>query len=504
LTAELPRLTVPTAALFEVEMHRRIPVVPLFVAVALAGCSSDVAAPIKTATQPSFSSNAPSPGRYLVTFTGDVASLSARVQTLGGALESAHAGAGFAVVSGLTAAAASDLGGSVGVSDVEQDEIISLDSPIAAVQADAADVSPPAVTSQTNPTTASRYSWQWNMRLIGAEKAWAAGKFGSSTVTAAILDTGIDYDAPDLDGLVDLSRSISLMPSDDALTARYFRGRNNISDYNGHGTNVATQVSSKARALAGVTSKTTLIGVKVLAADGFGTFGSVLSGVLWAADHGADVANMSLGGAFSKAGNGRFVAIINNVFSYALQKGTLIVVSAGNELEDLDHNGNELATYCSVIHVVCVSAVGPKKSTASADEPAFYTNFGLSSIDVAAPGGNADAAHNFAASTWPWGVDIASWVWSYCSKTLIAGLRKGGTPIMTACQRGNRLIGYVGTSQAAPHVTGLAALLIAQLGKGQPSVIKQAIEASAVDLGKPGSDAYYGSGRISVGAALGL
>ena len=75
---------------------------------------------------------------------------------------------------------------------------------------------------------------------------------------------------------------------------------------------------------------------------------------------------------------------------------------------------------------------------------------------------------------------------------------------MTSCQRGNRLIGYVGTSQAAPHVTGLAALLIAQLGKGQPSVIKQAIEASAVDLGKPGSDAYYGSGRISVGAALGL
>lgn len=485
-------------------MHRRFTVVPLLAAIALIGCSTDVAAPIKTVSAPSFATDASTTGRYLVVFTGDVETLSSRVQALGGTLESAHAGAGFAVVSGLSSGAATDLGGAPGVSDVEQDAVVSLDSPIGSVQADAAEVSPPAASSQANPTIASRYAWQWNMRLIGAEKAWAAGKLGSPGVTAAILDTGIDYDAPDLDGLVDLSRSASFMPSDNALTARYFRGRNNISDYNGHGTNVATQVSSKARALAGVTSRTTLIGVKVLGADGFGTFGSVLNGVLWAADHGADVANMSLGGAFSKAGNGRFVAVINTVFNYALQRGTLIVVSAGNEVEDLDHNGNELATYCSVVHVVCVSSVGPKKATTSADEPAYYTNFGFSSIDVAAPGGNADAAHGFAASAWPWGVDIASWVWSYCSKTLIAGFRKSGTPIMTVCERGNRLLGYIGTSQAAPHVTGLAALLVAQLGKGQPSVIKEAIEASATDLGKPGSDAYYGSGRINVGAALGL
>lgn len=484
-------------------MHRRFSVV-LLALVAVTACSTDAAAPTQTLLKPSFANNTATTGRYLVAFSGDVATLGGRVEALGGAVESAHAEAGFAVVSGLSAAAASDLESTAGVSDVEQDAVVSLDAPITSVRADAAEISAPGATSQANPTTASRYSWQWNMRLIRADKAWASGKVGSPTVTAAILDTGIDYDAPDLDGLVDLSRSVSFIPSDNALTARYFRGRNNISDYNGHGTNVATQVSSKARALAGVTSKTTLIGVKVLAADGFGTFGSVLNGVLWAADHGADVANMSLGGAFSKAGNGRLVAIINTVFNYALQRGTLIVVSAGNEVEDLDHNGNELATYCGVIHVICVSSVGPKKATTSPDEPAYYTNFGLSSIDVAGPGGNADAAHNFAVSSWPWGVDIASWVWSYCSKTLIAGFRKGGNPILTDCQRGNRLLGFIGTSQAAPHVTGLAALLVAQLGKGQPSVIKQAIEASATDLGKPGNDAYYGSGRINVGAALGL
>src|SRR4029077_9851133 len=111
--------------------------------------------------------------------------------------------------------------------------------------------------------------------------------------------------------------------------------RNNISDFNGHGTNVATQVSSKAAAFAGVTSRTTLIGVKVLGANGSGSVGGVLNGILWAADHGADVANMSLGSDFSKAGAGRFTSLINRVFNYAKKQGMLIVVAAGNEGSDL-------------------------------------------------------------------------------------------------------------------------------------------------------------------------
>ena len=72
-----------------------------------------------------------------------------------------------------------------------------------------------------------------------------------------------------------------------------------------------SNMSSKAFAFAGVTSRTTLIGVKVLGRDGSGSFGDILTGILWAADHGADVANMSLGGAFVKAGNGRFTSILS-------------------------------------------------------------------------------------------------------------------------------------------------------------------------------------------------
>jgi subtilisin family serine protease len=389
-----------------------------------------------------------------------------------------------------------------GVADIEADETVAMHAPTAPVQVEA--TTDPSIQSVGNPTTAARYSWQWNMRAISADVAWAAGNLGDPGVTVAILDTGIDYDAPDLNGLVDLSRSTSFVASDNAIRSAFFPTRNNISDFNGHGTNVATQVSSKAVALAGVTSKTTLIGVKVLGADGTGSFGGILNGVLWAADHGADVANMSLGASFLKAGNGRFTSLLNRVFDYAKKSGMLVVVAAGNDSENMDHNGNETNAQCDMVHVVCVSAFGPATATGPVFEPAFYTNFGRSAVTVGGPGGNADAAHGFAVSAWPWGLDIASWVWSYCSKTTIAGFTATGTPVLTVCVFGNRLTGEIGTSQATPHVAGLAALLVAKYGHGRPEQIRNQIQQSAIDAGAPGTDPFFGRGRINVAKALGL
>jgi subtilisin family serine protease len=473
-------------------------------ALALAACSADRVNPVSPiGTTEARSMSAAAPQRYIVLAqnSGFAADFASRISALGGTVEQLHAGAGIAVVSGLSASAVAKVGALASVSDVQADQEFTLDKPVTAVQADASDVTPSSV---ANPAAAARYFFQWNMRLIRANEAWAAGKLGNAGVTAAIIDTGIDYDAPDLNGLVDLSRSVSFVPSDDAIATTYFPSRNKISDFEGHGTNVATQVSSKAVALAGVTSKTTLIGVKVLDRTGRGTTSSVLLGVLWAADHGADVANMSLGGGFAKAGNGRSVALINRVFNYAASKGMLIVVAAGNSAADLDHNGNVETTYCDSPHVVCVSAVGPALATSNPDTPTSYTNFGRSAISVAAPGGDADFAGGFTPSLWPWGLDIASWVWSYCSKTTLAGLTPAGVPILTACVAGNRLTGEIGTSQASPHVAGLAALLVAEQGHGRPSQIKAAILKSAVDLGQPGTDPYFGRGRIDVANALGL
>lgn len=473
-------------------------------AFALAGCSDQAATPLAPTVATSRADETAAPAQHLVLFkaNGVPADFEARVAALGGTVAFSHEGAGLAVVSGLSDDAAAQLRGANGVAEVQADEQISLDAPEAPVYADAAD----EAMSQTNPTTAARYPWQWNMRAIGADRAWAAGKLGSSDVTVAILDSGIDYNVADLNGLVDLSRSTSFIPSDDAVTTRYFPTRNRITDYNGHGTNVANQVSSKGVALAGVTSRTTLIGVKVLAANGTGPLSAILNGVLWAADHGADVANMSIGGGFTKAGRGRYVSLINRVFNYANRKGMLIVVAAGNDSWDLDHDGNYLETYCNQQHVVCVAAAGPKAWGDNVDEPSYYTNFGRSAISVAAPGGNGTrVGGRLVASPWPWSrADYASWVWSYCSKTTLAGFTSAGVPVLAGCQAGNRLTGLIGTSQATPHVSGLAALLVAENGHGNPARIKHLIEQSADDLGQPGTDPYYGRGRINVARALGL
>jgi lantibiotic leader peptide-processing serine protease len=473
---------------------------------ALSACSDRVTAPLTQRVAPASRSAdvTASAGQYIVLTrgTGFSTSFASTVAALGGSVHALHQGAGIAVVRGLTASAAASLAATSDIAEVDADAVVALDTPIAATKPDMVAVSAGTPGAFT-PANAALFSWQWNMRAIQADKAWAAGKLGDPTVTVAILDTGIDYDAFDLNGLVDLSRSTSFVTSDNAVRAQYFPGRNDISDFNGHGTNVATQVSSRAVAFAGVTARTTLIGVKVLDQSGSGSFGDILSGVLWAADHGADVASMSIQGDFLKAGNGRLTAAINRVFDYAKAHGMLIVVAAGNSSANLDHNGNSTQTFCDAVHVICVSSIGPTTATGPVDVPSFFTNFGRSAISVAGPGGNADLA-SLPVSNWPWGPDIASWVWSLCSKTVIAGFDASGAPELTACAAGNRLEGDIGTSQATPHVAGLAALLVAAKGHGQPQLIKHLIESSADDLGAPGTDPFFGHGRINVAKAIGF
>ena len=494
-------------------MRNRISVIA-FASLALVACSTDMVAPPTKAppTTLNLSKSAEQGGKYLVLMSSASVptGFADKVASLGGKVRLSHSGAGFAVVSGLTAAGAAQLAATAGVAEVDPDAPVSLDLPTSKMTSDATDIGATSRRGVTGPAAALHFDWQWNMRLIQADKAWAAGKLGSPGVTVAILDTGIDYDGVDLDGHVDLSRSISFMTewvgdpavdvvtlSDDDLVAAIFPGRNKISDLNGHGTNVASQVTSSGLRLAGVTSRTTLIGVKVLGANGSGTFSGVLSGVLWAADHDADVANMSLGGSFSRAGNGDLIRVINAVFDYAGKQGMLVVVSAGNEATDLDHNGNTFAGFCDAVHVICVSAVGPPKVKDNPDTPAFYTNFGQRSVDVAAPGGNADFP-KFKASRWPWGTDIASWVWSRCSRQELV-FDAAGNPFFDGCGIFFNYNGFIGTSQAAPHVSGLAALLVADNSHSDPGKIKRLIEESGDPI-----NPIYGKGRINVRKALGV
>ena len=462
-------------------------------AFAVAACGDDMVQPtVDRSPKPAAALQADAASRFVVEFNGPVRKdFADRVAALGGTVTYVANGAGFAGVSGLSAAAAAALQRQSGIGAVYDDPAVQLNDVTTYGAAEAADVSAMSI---ANPAAAFRFSFQWNMRAIAANTAWAAGNLGSANVTAAIIDSGIDYDSFDMNGMVDLSRSTSFVASDNAFVAAVFPTRNLLDDLNGHGTNVATQVSSNATVFAGVNSRARLIGVKVIGAGGSGSVGAILAGIVWAADHGADVANLSIGfnGGVDKAGNGLFVGLTNRVLNYAHRAGMVIVVAAGNEAGNIDNDGRNFAVYCEAPHVICVSATGPTSSTnafsgpwTNVDAPASYSSTGVKSIDVSAPGGTA-----------------AGWVSSVCARHLVA---VSGGNITFPCNVPPGFfvtLGEAGTSQAAPHVTGLVAQLIAKFGSKNPARIKTLIMNGVDDLGPPGPDDAYGAGRINLVKAL--
>jgi subtilisin family serine protease len=230
----------------------------------------------------------------------------------------------------------------------------------------------------------------------------------------------------------------------------------------------------------------TLFGVKVLSRTGSGPFSAIFNGILWAADHNADVINMSLGTDFTKDHGQGFLGFYNRIFNYAHRKGSLIVVAAGNDSIDLDHDGNNFNANCNAPNVVCVAATGPTASAGTngpwtnVDAPSFFTNYGRSAISVAAPGGS-----------------LSGFVYEACStSTTVTSL--------LVCRTGTFVVGVIGTSQATPHAAATAALIVEDIGHGQPSLVKARLQQSADDLGEVGTDPFYGKGRVNVPRAIGL
>lgn len=461
----------------------RLRALPIIGVLALGACADTPTEPVAklearggTGT---FAAQADGADTYLIQFKreGIPSGFAASVAQLGGEVVFAHAKTGFAVVRGIDGAGAGALGMRSDVADVDADAYTTLEDSVVTTDLLSADA----------PATALSFRFQWNMGAIHAPEAWAKGQLGKPSVKIGFLDTGIDYLHPEFAGILNLDLSRSFV-----VDSRVPAGVNPIADFNSHGTLVASLAASNAVFTAGVASKVTLVSLKVCNAEGC-PLGATLEAVLYAADKGLDVINLSLGGTLRRseakiAPNVSLIRLFEKVFTHAYARGTTIVVAAGNSALDMDADADLYDLFCEVRKVICVSSTGPTFARFSnargffdienIDAPSVFTNFGRN-VTVAAPGGNQFIG----------GARTA----------LVVGACSG---FLFACRfRTGQLAGNIGTSMAAPHVAGLAALLAGEMGR-HPNRIAKRIKDTADDLGAPGKDTFYGHGRINVAAAV--
>jgi lantibiotic leader peptide-processing serine protease len=388
----------------------------------------------------------------------------AAVAAAGGTLVRVHNEIGVAVVKGLTDAAANDL--AQGNGKVERDLMVQWVPTLENLQGYVGDETAPVSAASLHPPQGAAFlSQQWNMFQIHAPEAWStpAGS-GIPSVRVAIIDTGLDPDHIDATGLIDAASSIAFTPSASGPPA--------WADDNFHGTHVGGIVTTNNIGTAGVAPNVTLIAIKVLNASGSGTFADAIAGLIWAANVHANVANLSLGALFPKNGSGQLVAALNKAVNYANAHGVLVVSAAGNNAADLQHDQNYIQTPCESGTGMCVASTGP------GDQHSSFSNYGVSAINVAAPGGEFGAA-------------ATHFVLSPCSSRTI-------NPALAACKSRLRYLYVIGTSQATPHVSGLAALLDSQYGGTlTPAQLQTKLQQCSDDLGKSGADPYFGQGRIN-------
>ncbi|MBW6469062.1 MAG: S8 family serine peptidase, partial [Coriobacteriia bacterium] len=270
------------------------------------------------------------------------------------------------------------------------------------------------------------YSYQRTyMESIAAPGGWSVAT-GASDVVIAILDTGVSGSHGDLKGRLVAGRDV--VNSDD-----------DASDDHGHGTSVAGIAAANgnnAFGIAGIDWGARIMPVKVLNASGSGSASGIAAGIVWAADNGADVINMSLGGPSS---NTTFQAACD----YAYGKGVVLVAAAGNDgVEQVRYP----AAYKSVIAVGALAG----------ETRASFSCYG-EGLELSAPG-------------------------SRTYTTTLSGA-----------------YGYFsGTSAASPFVAGLAGLVLSVNGSLAPAEVRTVLANAAVDLGAPGWDKEYGWGKISV------
>ncbi len=317
------------------------------------------------------------------------------------------------------------------------------------------------------------YPYQWNFYNdeyggINLESAWEVST-GDRSVVVAVIDTGVAYEDYVESTRRGRFKTIVYEQAPDLSETNFVPGYDFVNDDahpnddEGHGTHVAgtiAQSTNNSIGVAGIAFNTSIMPVKVLDSRGSGTYTDIAEGIYFAADNGADVINMSLGGPNAST-------TLEEALAYAYAKGVTIVAAAGND-------GTDSVSYPAAYNAYVI-AVG---ATRYDETLSYYSNYGPD-LDLVAPGGDTNVDQNGdgygdGILQQTFGDNPTDWGYFY----------------------------YQGTSMATPHVAGVAALVIAS-GVTGPDNVRRVLESTAKDLGAPGWDPVYGWGRVDAAAALG-
>jgi serine protease len=332
---------------------------------------------------------------------------------------------------------------------------------------------------------------QWNFLAgagVNAPDAWQhlidLGRPGGRGTMVAVLDTGVAY-----------STRRRFRKSTDFQRADFVSGHDFVDDdrfphdENGHGTHVASTIGESThndRGVTGLAYGAKIMPVRVLNKEGAGESADITEGIRFAVRKGADIINLSF--EFDDSIRQFTASEIPDVLAalrYAHRHGVIVVGAAGN------FQRGSLSYPARASTVIAVGATTEHACRAR------YSNVGRS-IDIVAPGGGQDDPEDPACPPGvPEGRDIYQmtypWAGLYGAPRTSSSYRRFGLPS-----------GFVGTSMAAPHVSAVAALVIASgvLGPDpSPEAVEARLEALAIDAGPPGPDEAYGAGRLDAAAA---